>query len=769
MNINQVSSERDSRYFIFIERYAKHIVALTLLCIVLMATGLSKLGITIDYRVYFTEDNKQLNDLDHLEATYGKDNFLYIAVHNPSGDVFERHVLKAINQITEDGWLMPYALRVDSIVNYHSVSADGDDIYIEDLLAKPSNFSDVELKHIKKRYLEDKQLLNSLLSAEGSVTGINISLNMGHKPLEEVPTFSAFINQYSEKIKQRYPDLEFHISGTVIADKNFADATEKEMKSTFPLSYFVMFILLIFFLRSFFAVASSLLIVSLAVIFSMGFMGWFDIYLNPVASFAPSMIMIVGIADCIHFFSNYFQHRQSGKEHRAAVERALNDNVRPIFFTSIFSAIGFLSLNASISPPFHHLGNMVAIGVITALFLSIVFLPALLCLVEIKKYPSAWLDNRLKRLADFVIEHAAKVVLVFCLFLVYLGLGLPKNHINEVFHEYFDESFEFRRSNDFINKNLRGPHRLDFALPAESINAPEYLQLVDEFSTWFRTQPETSYVASFADDIKRLNQVLHQNNPDFYVIPQNRELNAQLLTLYEMTLPQGIDLSNRINQEKTESRLTAYFWSTSSQTILDLNQRADEWLQVNAPASMRANAASMDLIFAHIAIDNIGPIITGTLLVLLLISVLLILSLQSISLGLLSIIPNLLPAFMAFGLWGYFSGYVNSSLSIVTAMTLGIIVDDTVHFLVKFRFAREELALTVEDSLQYAYQKAGVAISITTVVFVAGFAILSLSHFAPNSMLGAMTAFVICMAWLADMIFLPALMVLLMRNRGGYK
>jgi predicted RND superfamily exporter protein len=179
----------------------------------------------------------------------------------------------------------------------------------------------------------------------------------------------------------------------------------------------------------------------------------------------------------------------------------------------------------------------------------------------------------------------------------------------------------------------------------------------------------------------------------------------------------------------------------------------------NAPRSMFTYGASLSLMFAHISERNINQMLTGTVLALLLISGVLLLALRSIKLGMVSMVPNLVPAAMAFGFWGMFVGEVGLTIAVIGTMTLGIIVDDTVHFLSKYRRARNEHHLNSQDAVKYAFSTVGKALFVTTVVLVAGFSTLTFSGFKLNSDMGLMAAVAIGIALVVDFLFLPPLLM----------
>ena len=273
------------------------------------------------------------------------------------------------------------------------------------------------------------------------------------------------------------------------------------------------------------------------------------------------------------------------------------------------------------------------------------------------------------------------------------------------------------------------------------------------------------YVSTLTDTMKRLNKNMHGDNQSYYRLPDERDLSAQYLLLYELSLPFGLDLNNQINIDKSSTRLTVILESISTQDALALENSAQEWLKKNAPPEMASHGASPLIMFSHIAMRNIDSMMVGTFFALLLTSAILVAVLRSFKLGLISTIPNLVPMAMTFGVWGLVVGEIGLAVSVVAPVALGIIVDDTVHFLSKFRRARVELGKTTEEAIRYSFHTVGTALILTSIVLVCGFLVMTLSGFRMNVQLGFMTTIAIVCALLADFLFLPSLLMKLDRTK----
>ena len=308
---------------------------------------------------------------------------------------------------------------------------------------------------------------------------------------------------------------------------------------------------------------------------------------------------------------------------------------------------------------------------------------------------------------------------------------------------------------------LTGSYQLQFSLDSGSSNGvsdPAFLAQVGGFVDWLRAQPEVRHVNTITDTFKRLNRNLHADDNDYYRLPEDRELAAQYLLLYELSLPYGLDLNNQLNIDKSSTQIVATLDNLDSRRLREIAQRGEGWLRDNTPKLATAGIGPA-IMFAYISDRNIRSMLVGTFLAVVLISAILVGVLKSSKLGGISLVPNLLPAGLAFGAWGLFVGEVNMAVSMVSGMTLGIVVDDTIHFLTKYKRARREQNLDAPDAVRYAFHNVGQAIVVTSLILIAGFSVLARSDFALNSLMALLTAIAIGMALVADFLLLPALLI----------
>jgi len=752
-------------------RFRWLIIPTTLLFVFVVAKGTGFLGFATDYRVFFSKDNPQLVAFETLQNTYTKNDNVMFAVEPKDGNVFTRETLAIIEEITRASWKIPYSLRVDSITNFQYTWAEGDDLVVQDLVENAESFTDEQLKKVQEVALAEPLLLNRLITKKTDITGINTTINTPNESPAEIPEVVAFVREMRDKFQEKYPDINIYLTGVVFMDNAFNEAGEGDMKSLVPIMYGVVLIIMVFALRTFWGTFTTLLIMAFSILSGMGLAGWSGILLTPISANAPTIILTLAVADSIHILVTLFYEMRHGKSKYEAIRESLRVNHQPVFITSITTAIGFLSLNFSDSPPFRDLGNIVAMGVMFAYIYSVLFLPAMISVLPLRvKAASSSQNGLIENLGDWVILNRKSLFWGMMGAIILLSVQIPRIELNEKFNEYFDTRYQFRIDNDYVIDHLTGFESIEYSLKAgESggVSNPAYLKKLDEFAEWYRKQPGVMYVGTLTDTMKRLNKNMHGDDEAFYRLPEERDLSAQYLLLYELSLPFGLDLNNQINIDKSSTRFTVILESVSTQTALSLEASAQEWLQKNAPPEMASHGASPLIMFSHIAKRNIESMMTGTLLALLLISAILVGVLKSFKLGGISTVPNLAPVFMTFGIWALFVGHIGLAVSVVAPVALGIIVDDTVHFLSKYRRARQELGKGAEEAVRYSFHTVGTALFLTSIILVCGFFVLTFSGFRMNVNLGFMTTLAILCALIADFLFLPTLLMKFSGEKSG--
>ena len=742
------------------------VVAITALAMLIASGGAVSIGVTNDHRVLFDERNPQLLAYQALEATYTESDTALIAVAPDDGAVFTREALGLIEALTESAWQTPYSIRVDSLTNYNHSESSGDDLVVGPLVEDAEALDDDGVARVEEIALNTPETVGRLVSADGRVGAVVVTFALPEEPDAAVIEITDHLHAVLDEYRTAYPEIGLHVTGDVLMNRAFADATRDDLEKLTPIVFVVIVLVTIAILRSLLATVAVVATLVFTINTTMGFAGWVGTVFNPVNAGVPLIVLTIAVADSIHIVSSTMTGLARGLTRHEAIIRSIRDNAYPVLLTSVTTALAFLTLNASEAPPFRVLGNLVAFGVMCAFVFSMTLLPAVLALLPLRGRERA--DWRfLDRLASFVI--ARRVTLIWTMSLLTVGViaGALRLDFTDNWTTYFDDRYEFRRDTDFVVENLTGLESWEYSLDSGSeggITDPDYLKAVDGFAEWLREQPEVSHVQAFTDIMKRLNKNMHGDDPAYYRLPDNGELAAQYLLLYELSLPFGNDLNDRLDVAKSATRLTAMARGglTASQQR-DFDVRAQDWLLANAP-DLATPATGFTITFAHLSQRNIESMLQATILAMGGISIILLLVLKSWRLGLISLVPNYIPAAMSFGVWGYLVGQVGLAGSVMTAVAFGIVVDDTTHFLTKYQRVRRA-GQSAPDAVRATFAETGRALWTTTAILVAGFLVFASSGFEVSWTLGVLVAITLALALVADFLLLPPLLMTLDRRK----
>ncbi|WP_353777258.1 efflux RND transporter permease subunit [Winogradskyella sp. 3972H.M.0a.05] len=758
----------------FAKRWAEFIIKrkwAVIVATLILAMGLGSQGnmeFDGDYHVFFSKSNPELEAFDALQEKYTKDDNVILVLSPSNGNVFTKDNLVAIEELTAEAWNTPYSSRVDAITNFQHTRAEGDDLYVDDLSYESSLKTEEEITEIKDIALKEPLLVNRIINEKGSVTAVNITVRLpGENSATEIPEVTAFVRDMISNFKEKNPNFEVHSSGLVPLNTAFFEASMRDLALTMVMLIIV--ILTTFILtRNIYSTIATLVVVMFSIMSAVGFVGLMGIKLTPPSSVFPTMILTLAVADSIHILITMLQKmRKDGMNKFDALTESLRLNFMPVFITSLTTIIGFLTMNFGDVPPFWDLGNITAFGMLMAFLYSTTTLPALMAVLPVKtkakkeatKEKVGWYTS----LGNFVVKRPVNLTIISVLVISALTFLATKNTFNDEFINYFDESVEFRSDTDYISENLTGIYNIEYSIgsgESGGINNPEYLKNLNDFEDWLNEQPEVIHVNAFSEVARRVNRSMHGDDEAYYRVPDNREEAAQYLLLYELSLPFGLDLNNQINVDKSETRVTATIENVSSAEMIAFSKRGEEWLKNNTPEAMHAIGVSPTLMFSKLGFRQADSMFKGNIIALILISLVLMVALRNFKLGLLSIIPNVTPVLVGFGIWALYKGQINTGMVIVFGMTLGIIVDDTVHFMSKFLRAKRELGYDSKQAVVYAFETVGKALVTTTIVLLAGFAVLSTSSFALNSYMARITVTIILSALIIDFILLPSLLIL---------
>lgn len=725
--------------------------------------GASQLRFTNDYRYFFTDQNPYLQAFEELERTYSSPDTILFVIQPSEGPATAPEALKLIGMLTEQGWQIPYSTRVDLITNFQDTTPDGDDLIVANLVPDPSAVTEADGPRVEAAIRDNAFLNKRLLSTDGRTTGVLISLRPPRDDAAATTSIVTAVRDLKERALVEHPNFRIEITGSQMLSNSFAEFAQRDVQTLTPLMFVFIGLILILVTRQIFGTIASVIIIGLSALTALGIAGWMGIPMSPPASGAPTIIITVAVANCIHIMITAMAGMSAGKNKAEAIYESLKINVQPVFLTSLTTAIGLFSLNFSDAPPYRDLGSISGIGAIIAWALSMSLFPALLSLLPLKSNTIVERQSSgFTHLAEWVI--ARRRVLLMSMMVAVIGLTavIPRLTFNDRFVEYFDDRMDFRVASDFAADNLTGIYLLNFSLQsgnAGGISEPEYLNNIDKLANWMRTQNEVAHVAVFSDIMKRINRSMNAGNQDFYRIPDNRELSAQYLLLYEMSLPYGLDLNDQINVDKSATRMLVTLDDVGTSEMRDLRRRTLAWMADNLPENMVVEPSGQAVMFSFIGERNFQTMTYGTMYAFILISLCLVVALRSVRLGLISLIPNIAPPAVAMGIFAVFNDLVGFWTSFVTATAIGLIVDATVHMLSKYQHARVTLGYSSEKAVRYSFSMVGTALWVASLILIAGFLVLYASPFKINAMLGLVVSLTIFVALILDFLLLPPLLM----------
>lgn len=474
------------------------------------ATGLPKLKLSTNLEVFFAEGDPQLKAYDAVRDTYTRDDNIFLVFVPENGQVFTPENLAIVEELTEKAWSTPHAIRVDSVSNFQHTAALGDDLQVSPLVEDAMNMSLEDIARAREIAVNEPLISGKLITPSAHMTALNITIELPNiDRSKEIPEAVAYVRELRKELQAKHPGSDLKITGKVAGNLSFTEAALYDMSTIVPLALAIALLCIAGFLymssgsvlTGIMGTFATILVIIGSVVIGLGGAGWAGIEVSPPVSNAPTVILTLAVADCMHLLVSYFQARREGVGNRDAVAYTLKLNRQPVFLTSLTTVIGFLALNFSDAPPFKDLGNTVAIGIVAAWALSMLLLPALLAILPLPVKPkSDGQSQAMESLANTVLARPRTFFTISVLIIVAAASGIPKNQLYDVWAEYFHPSTQIRQDSDFARAHLNGFNTLEFNLGAgESggVADPDYLQTLEDFANWLREQPEVMHVTSF--------------------------------------------------------------------------------------------------------------------------------------------------------------------------------------------------------------------------------------------------------------------------------
>ncbi|PIE40572.1 MAG: hypothetical protein CSA49_07730 [Gammaproteobacteria bacterium] len=734
-------------------------LALGLLLCVISLVGATQLHYATSYRAFLESDNLHLQQLDQIEELYnaGNDNIV-ILLKTHKGNFLESNWLQQLHDISLQLQQWNYLDKIDLITNYNIIRAINDEILIAPLF---EYFNDTESESdkqmIRDNLLNDPFVIGRLLNDDATVTAIIVEFNIPQSEHSAaVINFGDTSQQIKQQLESQYQHLDVYLSGTLLFDYAMLEILIQDMIISFPIIILLVLILCYLFLGSLLPLIPVAAVIGITCISVAGFAGITGQDINTVSSLAFIVVAVLAVADSIHLIANYVLLLNKGASKEDAMRGSIDLNIKPMGITSFTTAIGFLSLLFSESPPFHSLGMLVAYGVLIAFLVTVFIVPWIVLKLNIPaKGLIAESSETFLRLGEQVMKHRRKILFIFVPVAIFISGFIGINQLNDDSLKWFDTDTEFRQSVEFASEHISGIRTLTFSFDTGQpygINKTTFLNAIENFSRWLNAQPEVGHVYSFTDVYKRLNMTFHNNDPDWNILPESSQLAAQYLLTYQMGAASA-NKNSLISDNQQQMRVVVSLRNLPNKQYIGFEARCYQWMQTNIP-ELAVRGASVPIMFAMVGQSNLEQMLFGGLLTLVLITITLVFAFKSLSLGIISILPNVLPITVAYGCWGIVYGELNMAASIMFSVSIGLVVDDSVHLLSKYLKAVKN-NIPSEDAIKYALGTAGPAIIITSCILAFSFSVFLMSDFLINASLGLMLAITVLIAMLFDLFCLP--------------
>ena len=739
----------------------RHFLALTtILVTIFMSVGTQFTKMAGTDETLLSEDDPYRDEVKLAREDFPPTTGVLIAFESPQG-VFNLETLNAIAELNRRYAEVKFAVSISSLVNFRMNAVD-QETYSRDYLIPPlEGLTKEDLLDINQIALADEDLTKSILSPDGQMALANIRYKDNENTQETRLAVADSIIALRDSLRSKYPNTGIYAVGGPLFERESVNARAKD--NTLYLIAFVLGLALFWICLRSLTYSLTLLAIAAATFgATLGTYGWMEIALNQISSLGPLVVVVVAIADGIHVLAAYVQGLHQGADKINAMKKSLEINIRPITLATITTAMGFLSLNYSSSPGIYGFGNLVAIGVVWAYLLTLFILPALILLLPINKIPRPLAVKSFIAQIQKIVERYGNVTFFAGAVLIIATLALlPLNKLDFDRFYFIDEDSDFHLVYQTLKEKIGNDKALVYSIDSNEyygITKPEFLQEVNRLALWLEEQPEASFVTTYTDYLRSRNKDEHDDNEAYDRLPTDQLQIIDYLVGYQLIQEIEPSLQPIFNSDYSAVRFIVGTSNLSNRQLITFNDRIDDWIANNISEKYNVLHGDNSILFARLNQKITVELLQGFTLSFILITLTMIIGLKSLRYGLLSIMPNLFPATIVFGIWGLFVGELNPYILMLFSISIGLVVDDSVHVLSKYIRARKD-GLPPNEAVQYSIERAGSAITITTMSLAIGTCILLFSSTIYFQSVAQMLTPIIVMALVLDLLFLPPLLI----------
>lgn len=757
-------SDKGARYTAWLVKYRLLVVLLTVALAAASAVGASKLEFDSTLEGWLLEDDPGLVAYRDFIDRFVGDEISVIGV--TADNVFDPKVLATIDRMSKAARKAPHAHRVRSLTNVKIFDNDPEGGLEIRRLIKTLPRTAEAAAALRRKALDNPLLAGTLVAADGKTTAIVVELvggdNLMQRKMEQVRELEKIVAGVGAAGEGMPAGLGLHLGGTPVLDKAFYDYNQRDFRIILPVSSFVVLLFAwLIFRRPFFTVLPSM-VVLLSLLIVFGLMGFLGLKVSILSTMVAALVLAVGVADAVHVLSDYRRNLEQGLDRAVALRRSVAHLFIPCLFTSITTAAGFLSLLTSDLSPVREGGWLSAVGVMIAFGLSMTLMPALLSFA--KRHPTRQEGGPLDRLVGAVASRmgglsrpaSVKVLVVSAVLmlavaarLIFGGMHVGANPIG-----YFRPGDPVRLATELIDERLGGSTSIELLVsaPDGGLKDPEILRRMDRVQRYVETLPGVSRALSVVDYIKELNRVVHDGDKRHAVVPNSRAAVAQ----YYMLLEGEEEYASMVQSNESLGRVTALVNFSGSDALAKRLPEVQARLQREfAGTGASATITGFVKLMGDMEHYLVRSQIDSMLLAFAVITLMMFILLRSLRLGLLAMIPNLVPIFLGLGFMTLIGVGLDPGTVMIGSIALGLVVDDTVHFMVQLK-RRARAGDSMSEAIAGTLQRAGRPIILTSVILMAGFLVATLGSFNPNVNFGFISAVVILLALLSDLVILPA-------------
>lgn len=723
----------------------------------------SKLEFDYNFEHFFPQNDPDLDFFLEYRETFENDNdYVLISIGNSSG-IFDADFLVKADQFASDLEKLPHVEEVISPTNLKQPVFNSFG-YIEIPILHINDAS--KFKNDSIRISKSKEYTKTLFSSDFKSICIVI-----HNDQIITKKASDELLMDLENLIAKYDFVTVHYAGKIRGQKTYLTKMKFELMLFLSISVLLIVAFLLISFRSFYGVLVPLITVLAAIIGVLGIMQLSGKSLDVMSTLLPTILFVVGMSDAIHILNRFIEELRSGQQKMDAIKITFKEVGIATFFTSITTAVGFITLMMVPIKPMQEFGLYAAIGVVLAFVIAILFLPATLSLlpkpkISTKDSKKIFWNVFLSKSFLFVIKNQGKIAIGYIIILAISILGIFQLQVDYRLLEDLSEDNPLQQDFRFFENNYSGIRPFEMAVytkDSTSIFNYKVIQEMDKIEKYLYDDYEAGFIFSPVSMFKSINKAVHGGNSNYYKIPENEAKYKSLLKKLKRNNLKN-KLNNIINATNTVCRFTGKMDDIGSKKVIERNIEFEQFFQskINTKLigyKMTGTALLIDKNNGFLATNMIIGLSIAFLLIALLIGIIF----RSIKMAILSIIPNVIPLAFIGGLMGFLGTSINMSSSIIFTIAFGIAVDDTIHFLSKFRIEQHK-GKSLIYSLKRTYLSTGKAIVLTTLILCGGFVSLIFSDFKSTFLIGSYVGLILFVAVITDLLLLP---VLLMNMKKG--